>query len=131
MNSREDIHFLLVDDHVQVRSVLHHLISALPRGKVVAEAGNGVDALQLIAVHRPHVVLMDIVMPVMDGLQAAEQMKRLYPDLHIILYTGHAKERFQQRAREVGIDALYMKEELTVSELQRLVNRWFGISPKT
>ena len=126
----EDIRFLLVDDHVNVRLALRRLISTLPRGKVVAEAGNGDDALRLVSSHRPHIVLMDIVMPVMDGLQAAERMKRLYPDLHIVLYTGHPKERFQQRARGLGIDAIYMKEELTISELKRLVSRWFSLSPQ-
>jgi len=90
--------------------------------KISAE--NGENALRLVSLHRPHIVLMDIVMPVMDGLQAAERMKLLYPDLHIVLYTGHPKERFQQRARELGIDAIYMKEELTISELQRLISRW-------
>lgn len=126
----EDIRFLLVDDHVNVRLALRRLISTLPRGKVVAEAGNGDDALRLVSSHRPHIVLMDIVMPVMDGLQAAERMKRLYPDLHIVLYTGHPKERFQQRAQRLGIDGIYMKEELTISELKRLVSRWFGLSPQ-
>ncbi len=126
----EEIRFLLVDDHVNVRLALRRLISTLPRGKVVAEAGNGDDALRLVSSHRPHIVLMDIVMPVMDGLQAAEQMKRLYPDLHIVLYTGHPKERFQQRARGLGIDAIYTKEGLTISELQRLVSRWFRSSSK-
>ncbi len=130
MDGQEDIRFLLVDDHVYVRSTLHRLISTLSRGKVVAEAENGADALHLISVHRPHVVLMDIVMPVMDGLQAAEHIRREYPEIHLILYTSHDKQRFQHRVRELGIDAIYIKEELTLSELQRLVNEWFGLPPK-
>ncbi len=126
----EDIRFLLVDDRADVRAALRRLISTWPGGNVVAEAENGEDALRLVALHRPHIVFMDIVMPVMDGFQAAEQMKTLYPDLRIVLYTGHSKERFQQRARDVGIDAVYMKEELTLSEFQRLLSQWFNTSPQ-
>ncbi len=126
----EDIRFLLVDDRADVRAALRRLISTWPGGNVVAEAENGEDALRLVALHRPHIVFMDIVMPVMDGFQAAEQMKTLYPDLRIVLYTGHSKKRFQQRARDVGIDAVYMKEELTLSEFQRLVRQWFNTSPQ-
>ncbi len=126
----EDIRFLLVDDRADVRAALRRLISTWPGGNVVAEAENGEDALRLVALHRPHIVFMDIVMPVMDGFQAAEQMKTLYPDLRIVLYTGHSKKRFQQRARDVGIDAVYMKEELTLSEFQRLLSQWFNTSPQ-
>ncbi|NPA90846.1 MAG: response regulator [Chloroflexi bacterium] len=121
----ETTRFLLVDDHVHARAVLHRWISLLPSGEVVAEAGNGEEALRLIPVHKPHVVLMDIVMPGMDGLQAAEYIKNNYPDIRIILYTGHDTHRFQQRAQAVHVDALYTKEELTFLELQALVARWF------
>ncbi len=126
-----NIRFLVVDDHSHVRSAMHRLISILPEGEVVAEAANGAEALQLIPRCRPHVVLMDIVMPVMDGLQATEHMKRQYPDLHVILYTGHDSERFQHRAQAVGADALYAKEQLTLTELQQLIHRWFPTNRST
>ena len=121
------IRFLIVDDHPYARKALHRLIATLPSGEVVAEATNGAEAMNLIPSHDPHVVLMDIVMPVMDGLQAAERIKHLYPHLHIVLYTGHDKERFQHRARAAKADALYAKEELTFSELQHLVAQWFHV----
>lgn len=128
--SIRSIRFLIVDDPPQARTALHRLISTLPGGEVVAEAENGAEAVQLIPVHQPHVVLMDIVMPVMDGLQAAEHMKRHYPELHIILYTGHDKERFRHRAQAIPVDALYAKEELSLSELRNLVNQWFPHSER-
>lgn len=120
-----NIRFLVVDDHLHMRSAMHRLISTLPEGEVAAEAVNGAEAIELIPRCRPHVVLMDIVMPVMDGLQATEHIKRLYPDLYVILYTGHESERFQHRAQAVGADALYAKEQLTLAALKQLIHQWF------
>lgn len=119
------IRFLVVDDNLHMRSAMQRLISTIPEAKVVGEATNGAEALELIPHCHPHVVLMDIVMPVMDGLQAIEHIKRLYPDLYVILYTGHEIERFQHRAQSVGADALYAKEQLTLAELKQLVHQWF------
>ena len=83
----EPIRILLVDDQALFRESLGMLLSAQPGLEVVGEAPNGAVALERTATLRPHVVLMDLRMPVLDGVAATRQLRAEYPDVQVIALT--------------------------------------------
>ncbi len=92
---------LVVDDEQPARERLVDMIAAIPGFAVCAEADNGIAALDLSQVHRPEIVLMDIRMPAMDGMETAQYLSRLKPAPAVIFvtaYTDHALEAFSLQA---------------------------------
>jgi YesN/AraC family two-component response regulator len=81
------IRVLLVDDQDLFREGLHTLLSVQPEIDVIGEANNGEQALALAVRFQPDVVLMDVQMPVLDGVAATRQLKRKLPDCHVIMLT--------------------------------------------
>jgi DNA-binding NarL/FixJ family response regulator len=81
------IHLLLVDDQALFREGLHLLLSTFEDMRVVGEAGNGREAIDLAQELRPNVILMDLQMPVLDGAAATRQIKAILPDCQIIVLT--------------------------------------------
>lgn len=79
--------FIIVDDHLLFRESIKLLIEKEGFGKVIAEAENGIQFLDLLKVHRPDLVIMDIEMPYMDGLEATRIALKTYPDLKILILT--------------------------------------------
>ena len=84
---------VLVDDEALVRSGLRLLLSNAPDIEVVAEASNGRDAVATVLDSQPDVVLMDIRMPVMDGIELAHRAHSEFPAMKILLMTGYAEQR--------------------------------------
>jgi DNA-binding NarL/FixJ family response regulator len=83
----EPIRIMLVDDQALFRESLALLLNTQPDLHVVGEAANGVAALQLVAQVRPHVVLMDLRMPILDGIAATQQLRAEHPDVQVIALT--------------------------------------------
>ena len=83
----EPIKVMLVDDQALFREGLRTLLSIQPEFEVVAEASNGEEALRLAALHRPQVILMDLRMPVMDGVTATHRLKETLPGCRVIALT--------------------------------------------
>ncbi len=81
------IRVFIVDDQSLFREGLRTLLSAQRDFEVIGEASNGEEALRFIASTRPHVVLMDLRMPVLDGVQATRRIRELYPDVRVIILT--------------------------------------------
>lgn len=96
------ISVLLVDDHQLVRTGIRRILEDAGDMTVVAEAGRGEDALQLVRDLRPDVVLMDVNMPGMGGLEATRKLLRIEPGLHIIAVSIHMDEPFPSRLLEAG-----------------------------
>jgi len=119
------VRFLLVDNHAPTRAILRQLTSSHPGWRVVAEAENGLEAVSLARLCRPDVVLMDVVMPGMNGIRTTEKIKAMHPHIRIILYTAHQSEMFHWRAMAAGADALYSKEELNATVLKTRIQEWF------
>ena len=90
--SGSPIRVLIVDDHAIVRKGIRALIAEIEDIEVVGEAGNGREAISQAESLKPDVVLMDLVMPVMDGITAISQIKSLLPDMHIIVLTSFATD---------------------------------------
>ncbi|NTU82825.1 MAG: response regulator transcription factor [Chloroflexales bacterium] len=85
------IRVLLVDDHAVVRGGLRFFLDGVPDIEVVGEAGNGVQALAQVAALVPDVVVMDIVMPEMDGIAATQQLHQRFSHVHVLALTSFAE----------------------------------------
>lgn len=86
--SRVKIKVLLVDDHLVVLRGLHYFLEVQPEIEIVGQAHNGAEALQLVELLKPQVVLMDIRMPVMDGIEATKRIAKQHPEVKIIMLTS-------------------------------------------
>ena len=93
---------LVVDDHAVVREGIHALLTLQRDIEVVGEAENGQDAIKKVKRFSPDVVLMDIVMPVMSGLDAAKQMREEYPQTKVLILTQYDEEENMFVAKQVG-----------------------------
>ncbi len=107
------IRILLVDDHTLVRAGVRRLIEDQPHMVVVGEASNGQQAVANAAELQPDVILMDIGMPDMNGLEATEIIKKRFPDIRILLLTVHDDPEYLFRALEVGASGYVLKEAET------------------
>lgn len=93
---------LLVDDHALVRAGIRALIDTLDGVEVVAEAGNGREALQQVEEFAPDLVLLDLTMPEMNGFEVLEQIVRRYPQVRVIILTMHEAREYTIRALRLG-----------------------------
>ena len=98
---------LIVDDSVRTRDGLRALLTMRPEIEVVGEATNGQDAVRLVAECRPDIVLMDLHMPVLDGIQATQLIKQQWPAVTVVVLTVYAVD--QSAALAAGADAFLLK----------------------
>ncbi|ANZ40822.1 DNA-binding response regulator [Lentzea guizhouensis] len=114
-----DTRVLIVDDQTMVRQSFHAVLAAQPDITVVGEAGNGADAVRAATRHRPDVVLMDVRMPVMDGLEATKQILG-NPDLsvRVLMLTTFDVDEYVYGALRVGASGFLLKD----APLEDLVN---------
>jgi DNA-binding NarL/FixJ family response regulator len=111
---------LLADDHGLVRAGLRALLEGMPDVTVVAEADNGREALRLVEAHQPNIVLMDISMPDLNGLEATTRITRLFPFVRVIILSMHANEEYVLRALRAGA-AGYLLKDAAPDELEAAV----------
>ena len=114
------IRVVLADDHALVRAGLRSLVADMPGVKVVGEASNGHEALQLVKECRPHVVLMDITMPGMNGLEATTRIMASHPETSVVILSMHASETYALHALRAGA-AGYILKDGEPSELDRAI----------
>ena len=89
-----EIRLLLVDDHEMVRTGLRMLLENQSDLQIVAEASNGAQALELVALYHPDVVIMDITLPDMSGIEATREIKARFPDVAVVALTIHDDEQY-------------------------------------
>jgi DNA-binding NarL/FixJ family response regulator len=104
------IRVLLVDDQVLFREGLHTLLSVQPEIEVVGEASNGEEALALAVRFQPDVVLMDVQMPVQDGVAATRQLKRKLPYCHVIMLTTFDDDEYVFEGLRAGALGYVLKD---------------------
>lgn len=100
---------LIADDNPTVRRSLRNLIEVSTEGKVCGEAENGAVAIERAVSLRPDVVILDLGMPILNGLEAARQISQNVPDAALLMFTMHANEHLAKVADEVGIKRVVSK----------------------
>jgi DNA-binding NarL/FixJ family response regulator len=106
----EEITCLLVDDHEVVREGLRLSLSRAPHIRVVGEAGDGETAVALAERRRPDVVIMDVRMPGMDGLEATKKLVESVPDAKVLIFTAYNEKSLLSRGLESGAKGYILKE---------------------
>lgn len=112
---------VLIDDHTLVRAGLRALIDDLPGYRVVAEGSDGEQALALVEQHQPDVLIMDISMQRLSGLDALDQVRACWPQLPVIMLSMHALREYALRALRAGASA-YLLKEAAETELELALN---------
>ncbi|MBA2505403.1 MAG: response regulator transcription factor [Thermoleophilaceae bacterium] len=103
------LHVLIADDHGVVRSGLRMLLDRQEGMTVVAEAADGVEAVEMTLAERPHVAILDVAMPRMTGLQAAREIKAQRPEVAVLLLSMHEDERYVFEALKAGAAGYVLK----------------------
>jgi DNA-binding NarL/FixJ family response regulator len=111
---------LLVDDNGPIRKSLRSLIEASEDIQIVATATNGVDAVEKASSYRPDVAVMDISMPLMDGIEATEHIRECCRVTRVILVTGFDDPEHVQRALEVGAKGYVLKDAVAEDLLKAI-----------
>ncbi len=111
---------LLADDHALVRVGIRSLLSTIAGFDVVGEAGTGHEAVELADQLRPHVVLMDIAMPGINGLDATARLVERHPEIRVIILSMHASEEYALQALRAGA-AGYLLKDADLLELERAI----------
>jgi two-component system response regulator NreC len=121
----DQIHVLIVDDHPIVRSGLRSLLTAESDIDVVGEATDGKEGMEKTEALRPHVVLMDISMPNVDGLNATRQIKSQFPEVQILVLSMHRSDEYFFEMLRAGASGYILKSARTSDLLEaiRVVSR--------
>ncbi len=101
---------LIVEDHTLLRAGLKALLAQDPEIEIVGEANNGRDAVQMIGALSPHLVLTDLSMPGMNGIEAIVDIKRRYPGVHVLVLTVHKTDEYIHESLRAGADGYILKD---------------------
>jgi DNA-binding NarL/FixJ family response regulator len=107
------IRVLLADDHTLVRAGIRALLEKLPGMEIAGEASDGREAMDLIKAQKPDVVLMDISMPGLNGLQALARITRDFPDVRVIILSMHSNDEYVLQALKSGAAGYLLKRAAT------------------
>jgi len=119
------VRVLLADDHTLIRAGLKKLLESIPNIVVVGEAGDGLELLMLAEQLKPQLVLMDIAMPGLNGIEATARVTRSCPDVRVLILSMHQNEEYVRQALRHGAvayllkDAIPMELELAIAAVLR------------
>lgn len=111
---------LIAEDHTILREGLRSMLSADPEIEIVGEASNGLDVIKLAATLSPNLILMDISMPGMTGIEAIMEIKKRNRDIRVLALTVHKTEEYIREALQAGADG-YVLKDATYAELMMAV----------
>lgn len=114
------IRILLVDDHAVVRSGLSKFLLVNKDMELVAEASDGAEAVKLAGLRKPDVILMDLMMPGMDGITATREIHRKYPQIKVIALTSFSEQNMVQGALQAGAIG-FLQKNVTAAELANAI----------
>ena len=131
------IRVMIADDQIVVREGLKKILSLDSEIKIVSEAGNGYEALEQLSEHAVDVILMDVRMPKMDGIQAAGRIKEQYPQVKIIILTTFNEDEYLFEGIKSGISGYLLKDsdiDLVISSIKNACQGKMvfdpGVTPK-
>jgi DNA-binding NarL/FixJ family response regulator len=104
------VRVLLADDHILVRAGLRKLLESLPNIEVVGEASDGLALLELAARMQPQLILMDIAMPGLNGLEATGRITKAWPDMRVLILSMHQNSEYIRQALRQGAVAYLLKD---------------------
>ncbi|NPV28496.1 MAG: response regulator [Firmicutes bacterium] len=110
------ISVLVVDDYPALRKLLVEYLRTCPRLQVVGEAKNGLEAIEMAKSKRPQVIVMDVRMPVLDGISVTRVIKERWPEIVVISYSGDQAPEVAREAKAAGA-ALHLTKPLNLEEL--------------
>ena len=119
------IRTLLVDDNCEFQTSCKRFLNKFPEIEVVGYANSGYEALQQLNLLKPDLVLLDIVMPKMNGLEATRRIKSQSKTTRVVILTLHNLSEYQNAATDVGADGFVFKSEITV-QLLPLIDKLFN-----
>ncbi len=114
------IRILVAEDHLVARAGVGAIVNMQPDMKVVAEAANGQQAVELYRKHRPDVVLLDMRMPIMSGVDAAKAIRAEFPDAHMVALTTYGGDEDIRRALAAGVQS-YLTKDVLHDELLKAI----------
>lgn len=117
---------LLVDDHAYIRKGIRYLLAATGDIEVVATAANGIDAIIKARSLRPDIVIMDLSMPFVDGLEATRQIRMDCPRARILTLSLHGDPEYVKRSLEAGAHGYVLKEKVTSELLDAIRSLYSG-----
>ncbi len=120
MSEEHPIKVLIVDDHAVVRSGLSAFLMVFEDLQLVSDAANGAEAIRMCEKFHPHVVLMDLVMPGMDGAATTRVIRERWPDIQIIALTSFKEEELVQEALQAGAIG-YLLKNVSTDELANAI----------
>jgi len=128
----EPIQVILADDHVMFRQGIKRILDDMRGVKVIGEAGDGLELLSLMREIRPHMVILDISMPRLRGLEAAREIKTVYPDVKILILSMHKNTEYFYNAISSGAEGYLLKEDADrelVSAIEKIQHGERYVSP--
>jgi DNA-binding NarL/FixJ family response regulator len=122
---------LIVDDNLRLRALIRTISAQEPALQVVGEAEDGAEAIQFTHLLRPDIVLMDLVMPLVNGLEAMRRIKVEHPETKVIIMTVHTEDAYRRTAEADGADAFLLKKTLMTTLLPTIRRVCSCMSPPT
>jgi DNA-binding NarL/FixJ family response regulator len=120
---------LIVDDNSRLRALIRRITTQKPALQVVGEAEDGAEAIRLVHLLRPDIVLMDLVMPRVNGLEALRRIKAERPETKVIIMTVHTEDAYRRTAEANGTDAFLLKKTLMTALLPTIRRIRSSMSP--
>lgn len=108
------VRILLADDHTIVRQGLRKLLEERPEWEVVAEAGDGREAVHMAEQHRPDVAILDVAMPLLNGIEATRQITKRVPSTRVLVLSMHADEAYVTQMLQAGATGYLLKDSADV-----------------
>jgi two-component system, NarL family, response regulator DegU len=118
----EKIKLVIADDHNLFRKGMKAILNQIPDFELLGEAANGSELLDLLKEVQPHIALMDLQMPVMDGVEATEQIQERFPSVKIIIVSMHEEDRFIIHLLEKGVNG-YLLKDSEPGEVENAIRR--------
>jgi DNA-binding NarL/FixJ family response regulator len=131
-SSRVPYLIVLADDHVLIREGIKRVLEEKTDLKVVGEASDGIEVLALLDKLASHMVILDISMPNLGGIEATHRIKRLHPGVKVLILTMHKSKEYLQHAIAAGADGYLLKEDANTdlfSAIERIRRGEVYVSP--